>query len=511
MVETFYVTTAILYANDRPHIGHCYESVATDALARYYRARGLQVRFLTGLDEHGIKVERKAADLGRSPQDWVDEVAAATKALYGTLGISYDDFIRTTEERHRSAVQAIFTRLYEQGDIYLDQYQGWYCQYEESFWTEAKALPDHLCPECGRPLEWTRESAYKFRLSRYAPQIEALLAAPGFLVPESRRNEALAFVRQGLEDIAVTRTTVQWGIPVPFDPAHTIYVWIDALTNYITALGYGSADDGLFRQFWPASLHVVGKDIARFHVVIWPALLLALGLPLPRQVFAHGWLNVGGEKISKSRGNAVDPVALVDRYGADGVRYYLLRELPFGPDGNYSEENFVRRYNDDLANDLGNLLSRTTQLINKFAAGVVPEVPPGASDGVLAAAAAKASAALAEAIEGRRLGEAVAAVFGLVGRANKYIEEQAPWALAKDPEAAPRLAAVLYDLAESLRLAAVLLTPFLVETPERIHAQLGLDLRRSAAWSEATRWGGFPAQTAIRRGASIFPRIQPDL
>ncbi|HWI63179.1 MAG TPA: methionine--tRNA ligase [Symbiobacteriaceae bacterium] len=500
MTERFFVTTAIFYANDRLHIGHCYESIIADALARYHRARGADVFFLTGTDEHGTKVERRVAALGRDPQGWVDEIAGACQELFGALGISYDDFIRTTQERHKRQVQRIFTQLYEQGDIYLDEYEGWYCPYEESFWTETKALPGHLCPECGRPLERTRETAYRFRLSKYQAQIEALLEQPDFIVPAARRNEALAFVRQGLDDIAVSRAGQQWGVPIPFDPGHTVYVWIDALTNYINAL-----EGERFARFWPADVHIVGKDIARFHVVIWPALLLALGLPLPKQVYAHGWINLNGERMSKSKGNVIDPWKLIEKYGVDALRYYLLREVGFGLDASYTEEALVLRINNDLANDLGNLLSRTTQLINKFAGGVVPD-PVAESDGVLAAAARAAVAGCEEALAGLRTGEALAAVWTLVGRANKYVEEQAPWALAKDPARAGRLAAVLYDLAEALRVTAAALSPFLVSTPSAVYGQLGLDTA-PVRWAE-TEWGGLRPGTVVRRGAPIFPRIE---
>ncbi|MFZ5827775.1 MAG: methionine--tRNA ligase, partial [Bacillota bacterium] len=429
MNRSVYLTTSIFYANGPLHIGHAYEAVAADALARYYRAKGDQVHLLTGTDEHGVNIQRRAEANARAPQDWVDEVAAADRRALDALGISYDDFIRTTEERHRKAVQAIFTRLYEQGDIYLDEYEGWYCPFEESFWTEAKLKESNLCPECGRPVEWARESAYKFRLSRYAPVIAELLERPGFVQPESRRNEMLTFLREGLEDFAVSRTSVSWGIPVPFDPRHTIYVWLDALSNYLTALGYTTEDDHLYQRFWPARVQLVGKDIARFHVIYWPALLTALGVSLPGQIWAHGWFNVNGEKISKSRGNTVDPVALIDRYGVDAIRYYLLRELPLASDANWSEEALVLRTNVDLANDLGNLLSRTTQLINKFAGGRIPT--PATTDGILEATAREAIAALQTNLEGLRLADSLAALWRLVGRANKYIEEQAPWALAK--------------------------------------------------------------------------------
>lgn len=503
---SFYITTAIFYANGKLHIGHCYESVAADALARYHRALGEDVWFLTGTDEHGVKIERKAAAGGVAPQAWVDEIAGSVRNLSDQLGISYDDFIRTTDERHKAAVQRIFCRLCDQGDIYLDRYEGWYCPDDEAFVPASRVLPGGVCPDCGRALEWTQEATYKFRLSKYGPALERLLAEPGFVAPESRRNEMLAFVRAGLDDIAVSRTSVGWGIPVPFDPAHTIYVWVDALSNYISALGYASADDSLYRRFWPAGVHVVGKDIARFHAVIWPALLLALGEPLPARIFGHGWLNLNGEKLSKSKGNVVDPLPLIERYGVDAVRYCLLRDVPFGPDANYSEDALVLRYNTDLANDLGNLLSRTTQLINKFADGVVPS--PAASDGVLAGVASEVVADVATALEQLRLADALAALWRLVGRANKYVDEQAPWALARDASQAERLAAVLYDLAEALRVTAAALTPFLVETPARIYAQLGVG-GAPAAWSE-TAWGGLRAGTRVNRASALFPRVERD-
>lgn len=503
----FYVTTAIYYANDRLHIGHCYESVAADVIARYRRAKGDRVWFLTGTDEHGSKIERKAKALGRTPSDWVHEISGAIRYMADAFQISYDDFIRTSEQRHKSVVQQIFERLYHQGDIYLDTYEGWYCQYEESFWPESKVLPGNLCPECGRALEWAREESYKFRLSKFASQIEALLLQPGFIEPESRRSEMLAFVRQGLEDIAVSRTTVDWGIPVPFDPKHTIYVWLDALSNYISALGYGTADDERYRTFWPADLHVVGKDIARFHVVIWPAMLLALGEPVPAKVFGHGWLNLNGEKISKSRGNSIDPLDLLHKYGVDAVRYYLLREMPFGPDGNYTEESLIRRINVDLANDLGNLLSRTTQMINKFAGGVIPV--PVTQDGELQAEAARTVQQVEECLDQLRIADALAALWSLVNHCNKYIEDQAPWSLAKDPAQKERLAGVLYSLAEALRLVAGVLAPFFVETPERIYEQLGLDPSRvrQQDWKGGVQWGGLEPGRPIRRAEPLFPRI----
>jgi len=509
MAHPIYLTTSIFYANGPLHIGHAYEAVATDTLARYYRAKGYPVHFLTGLDEHGINIQRRAAANGLPPQEYVDQIAQHDRTGLDLLGVAYSDFIRTSEDRHRTQVQALFTQLYEQGDIYLDEYEGWYCQYEESFWLESKLKEGRLCPECGRPVEWARESTYKFRLSKYAPLIADLLQRPDFVQPEVRRNEMLTFLREGLEDFAVSRTSVDWGIPVPFDPRHTIYVWLDALTNYVTALGIAGDDDHLYRTFWPATTQVVGKDILRFHAIYWPAILAALGAEPPRRVWAHGWFNRNGEKMSKSRGNGADPLALARFYGVDPFRYYLLRELPHAGDTNFSEDAVTLRHNVDLANDLGNLLSRTTQLINKFAGGRIPA--PISSDGLLAATARKAVTALEDAIEQCRLADALAALWRLVSQANKYVDEQAPWALAKEPAQADRLTAVLYDLAESLRVTASALVPFLVETPERIYTQLGLspDLARKTGWDQATRWGGLPPGTPINRGAPLFPRIDP--
>ncbi|MCG0238900.1 MAG: methionine--tRNA ligase [Firmicutes bacterium] len=511
MGERFYITTPIYYPSDNLHLGHAYTTVAADALARYYRQRGYETWFLTGTDEHGQRIERRAAEAGKTPKEFVDGIVAGIRELWRELHISCDDFIRTSEPRHEKVVQAIFTRLYEQGDIYKSEYVGWYCTPCETFWLESKLKEGRLCPDCGRPVELTREESYKFRLSKYEDQLLRYIEEhPDFIQPESRRNEMTNFIKQGLEDLAVTRTTVKWGIPVPFDPKHTIYVWLDALSNYISALGYGTEDDTLFRKFWPADVHLMGKEIVRFHAIIWPIILLALGLPLPKKVFGHGWLLYGkaGEKMSKSRGNVVDPRELIRRYGVDAVRYYLLREVPFGADGTYTEEQLILRTNVDLANDLGNLLSRTTQMINKFAGGRVPAPVPAVDDGILQAAVAEALAGMTAAMDRLEISDALASLWKAVARANKYIDEQAPWALARDPAQADRLATVLYNLAEAQRILAVALTPFLVETPEKIWDQLGLDPTgvRTQPWEEAVAWGGLPPGTAIRRGAPLFPR-----
>jgi len=509
----FYITTPIYYPSDKLHIGHSYTTVAADALARYHRRRGHETYFLTGTDEHGQKIERAAAAAGKTPKQFVDEIVAWIKSLWEALNISYDDFIRTTDERHEQAVQKIFLRLYEQGDIYKSSYEGWYCTPCETFWLEGKLKEGKLCPDCGRPVEWTKEESYFFRLSKYADRLLKYIEEhPDFIQPVSRRNEMVSFIKQGLEDLCVSRASVKWGIPVPVDENQVIYVWLDALSNYITALGWGTENDELYRKFWPADVHLVGKEIVRFHTIIWPCILMALGEPLPKKVFGHGWLLFGSnaEKMSKSKGNVVDPFALIERYGLDAVRYYLLREVPFGSDGSYTEDAFILRTNTDLANDLGNLLSRTTQMINKFAGGKVPAPVAAVDDRVLADLAAEVVKEYETAFDNLEISTAVASIWKLVNRANKYIDEQAPWALARDPSQADKLATVLYNLAETLRLVAVLLTPVLIHTPERIWEQLGLDTQgvRTEPWEQATAWGGLSAGIAIKRGAPLFPRIE---
>jgi len=511
----FYISTPIYYPSDKLHIGHSYTTVASDALARYHRRRGHETWFLTGTDEHGQKIERAAAAAGKTPIEFVDEIVGWIKELWNVLEISYDDFIRTTETRHEKAVQEIFRRLFEKGDIYKSSYEGWYCTPCETFWLEGKLKEGNLCPDCGRPVELTKEDSYFFRLSEYASRLLAHIEAhPDFIQPVSRKNEMVSFIKQGLEDLCVSRATVKWGIPVPVDESQVIYVWLDALSNYITALGWGTDHDELYRRFWPADVHLVGKEIVRFHTIIWPCILMALGEQLPKQVFGHGWLlfGTGAEKMSKSKGNVVDPFVLVEKYGLDAVRYYLLREVPFGSDGTYTEEAFVLRTNVDLANDLGNLLSRTTQMINKFSGGQIPTPVPAEDDAILSSLAAEVLLEYTTALDRLEISTAVVSLWKLVNRANKYIDEQSPWALARDPGKAGRLANVLYDLAESLRLLAVLLTPFLVHTPEKIWDQLGLDPKavRTDSWESAASWGALPAGTAIRRGAPLFPRIELD-
>jgi methionyl-tRNA synthetase len=512
-VTKFYISTPIYYPSDKLHIGHSYTTVAADALARYHRRRGHETWFLTGTDEHGQKIERAAAAAGKTPLQFVDEIVSWIKELWSALHISYDDFIRTSEPRHEKAVQKIFTQLYEQGDIYKSSYEGWYCTPCETFWLEGKLKEGNLCPDCGRPVELMKEESYFFRLSKYADRLlQHIDEHPDFIQPASRRNEMVAFIKQGLEDLCVSRATVKWGIPVPVDESQVIYVWLDALSNYITALGWGTEKDDLYKKFWPADVHLVGKEIMRFHTIIWPCILMALGEPLPQKVFGHGWLlfGSGAEKMSKSKGNVVDPFALIEKYGLDAVRYYLLREVPFGSDGTYTEDAFVLRTNVDLANDMGNLLSRATQMINKFCGGKIPQPVTASDDKVLSALASEVVKEYEDALDKLEISTAVLAIMKLVQRANKYIDEQAPWALAKDAAKAEQLANVLYSLAESLRLIGVLLTPILIHTPEKIWDQLGLAPEdvRTVPWEKATAWGALPPGTEIRRGAPLFPRIE---
>ena len=506
----FYITTPIYYPSDNLHIGHAYTTVAADALARYHRLIGDDTYFLTGTDEHGQKIQRKAESQGTTPQGYVDRIVAGIRDLWHRLAITNDDFIRTTEPRHERGVQEIFRRLYEQGDIYKSEYEGWYCTPCETFWLE-RQLVEGKCPnpDCGRAVERVKEESYFFRLSKYADRLLAHIEAhPEFIQPVSRKNEMINnFLRPGLEDLAVSRTTFDWGIKVPFDPKHVVYVWLDALSNYITALGYPERT-ALFDHFWPADVHLVGKEITRFHTIIWPIALMALGLPLPKQVFGHGWLVLESGKMSKSKGNVIDPLALIDRYGLDAVRYYLLREIPFGADGFYTEDALILRINTDLANDLGNLLHRTLSMLGKFADGRVPAPgAPEALDRGVQGVAAESLAALETHMTRLEIGDALAAVFKLVGKANKYIDEAAPWSLARRPEARERLQTVLYTMAETLRVTAIMLAPFLVETPGRIWGQLGLQGDPAKAWAER-HWGGFPADTRIAKAEPIFPRIE---
>ncbi|OIQ59326.1 methionine--tRNA ligase [Moorella thermoacetica] len=507
--KVFYVTTPIYYPSDKLHIGHALTTTMADTLARYKRLRGYDVYFLTGSDEHGQKIQRKAREANLEPIQYVDRIVATFQELWRRLNISYNDFIRTTEPRHARVVQALLQKIYDQGDIYKSTYEGWYCTPCETFWTE-RQLVDGNCPDCGRPVELVKEESYFFRMSKYADRLlQYIKDHPDFIQPVTRRNEMISFIEGGLEDLCISRTTFDWGIPVPMDPKHVIYVWFDALTNYISALGYGTADDHLFRKYWPAAVHLVGKDIVRFHTIIWPIILMAAGIDPPRQVFGHGWLLVDGGKMSKSRGNVVDPIILIDRYGSDAIRYFLLREMPYGADGYYSEDALINRYNTDLANDFGNLLSRTTAMIEKFNEGVIaPPAAPEPLDEELKNLAAGIPDEVDNALNHYEFARALVAIWRLVNRANKYIEETAPWALARDPGQKPRLQTVLYNLAEAVRQATIMVGPFMPGVPDRVWDQLGLkDVPAARTWESLATWGGVPAGTRVRRGEALFPRI----
>ena len=508
--KTFYITTPIYYPSDKLHIGHAYTTVAADAMARFKRLTGYDVYFLTGSDEHGQKIERSARASGQSPQEYVDNIVAGFKNLWSRLDISNDDFIRTTEDRHKEVVQNIFGKLYEQGDIYKASYEGWYCTPCEAFWTEGR-LKEGKCPDCDRAVELVQEESYFFRMSKYADRMLQLIEDnPNFIQPASRRNEMISFIKSGLEDLCVSRTTFDWGIKVPFDAKHVIYVWVDALTNYISALGYGTNDDALYKKYWPADVHLMAKDIVRFHTIIWPILLMAVGIPLPKQIVGHGWLVLESGKMSKSKGNVVDPLVLMDKYGVDAIRYFLLRELPFGADVQYSEEALVHRVNQDLANDFGNLFNRTTAMVHKYFQGQLQGGGPLEElDRELVELAEQTPRAVEELMERRDLANALATILRLVGRANKYLEETSPWALAKDPAKQRRLDNVLYNVAESLRFATIMVSPFMPNLPLRAWNLLGIEDKPALHTWNSLRWGGLPAGTVLRRGEPLFPRIDP--